>query len=63
MGYQAGEYVTTGSDNIAIGTNAMKSTSAHPLTAATAGNVALGDNALTAITGAGSGNTPSATTR
>jgi hypothetical protein len=56
LGYQAGEYVTTGSDNIAIGAAAMASISAHPLTATNAGNIAIGDNALTAITGAATSN-------
>jgi hypothetical protein len=56
IGYQAGYYITTGSDNVAIGYDAMESISAHPLTAANAGNLAVGDNALMAITGAAAGN-------
>ena len=56
LGYGAGEYITAGSNNIAIGYNAMTSTSANPLTATSAGNIAIGDNALTAITGAAAGN-------
>jgi hypothetical protein len=56
VGVSAGEYITTGSDNLAIGVSAMTSTSAHPLTAANAGNIAIGDNALTAITGGDNAN-------
>ncbi len=60
VGYNAGEYVTSGTDNIAIGYQAMKGTSANPLTGTSAanlgGNIAIGDNALTAITGNADGN-------
>jgi trimeric autotransporter adhesin len=56
LGYQAGRYVTSGSDNIAIGYEALYGTSANPLTAANAGNIAIGDNALDSITGAAAGN-------
>ena len=56
LGYNAGEYVTTGADDIAIGASAMVSTSAHPLTATSAGNIAIGDNALTSITGGATSN-------
>jgi len=56
LGYQAGEFITTGSANVAIGKGALVSTTANPLTAANAGNIAIGNNALTAITGAATSN-------
>jgi hypothetical protein len=55
LGYETGEYITTGSDNIAIGASAMAGTSANPLTGSY--NVAIGDSALTAITTAAADNT------
>jgi len=57
LGYQGGRYITTGSDNIAIGYEAMYSTSANPLTGTSAGNIAVGDNALISITGVAISNT------
>ena len=39
----AGQYITTGTDNIAIGYEAMVGTSANPLTATSGGNIAIGD--------------------
>jgi trimeric autotransporter adhesin len=56
FGYGAGQYITAGADNIAIGYNAMTGTSANPLTATGAGNIAIGDNALAAITGGATSN-------
>jgi len=56
LGYQSGYYITTGTDNIAIGYSALLSTSGTPLTAASAGNIAVGSNALTALAGGATGN-------
>lgn len=49
LGYQAGQYITTGSYNIAIGTQAMQSASGTPLTGAV--NIAVGYAALSSIQG------------
>src|ERR1039458_5356195 len=54
MGYDAAEYVTSGTHNLAIGYDAMTGTSANPITGSD--NVAIGDNALTSITGGASSN-------
>jgi hypothetical protein len=53
IGFDAGEYISTGSANIAIGASAMASTSANNLFGQ--GNIAIGENALTSITGAATG--------
>jgi hypothetical protein len=55
LGYEAGEYISSGSNNTAIGYEAMLSTSANPLTGSN--NVAVGDQALFTLTGAASDNT------
>ena len=56
LGANALSTVTSGTYNIAIGANAMLGTSAHPLTGVSAGNIAIGDSALTSITNAADGN-------
>src|ERR1022692_1667542 len=56
IGTNAMEYATTATGNTAVGNLAMQGTSAHPMTGA-GQNVAVGDSALTAISGGDSGNT------
>lgn len=55
LGYEAGEYISSGSNNTAIGYQAMLSMSANPLTGSN--NVAVGDTALMSLTGTASDNT------
>jgi trimeric autotransporter adhesin len=55
IGYQAGEYVSSGAQEVALGPNAMLANSNDRLTAPN--NTAVGYNALTAIAGTATGNT------
>jgi hypothetical protein len=55
FGYFAGEYITTGAANTALGTNAMLGVSGTPLTGNY--NTAVGDSALSVIQGAAANNT------
>jgi len=52
IGYQAGEYISTGTSNTAVGYQAMTGVVGTPLTSATADNTAFGYQALNAIQGA-----------
>jgi hypothetical protein len=56
FGIWANEYATSATHNIAIGLTAMLGTSANPLTATGAGNIAIGDSALASITGVATSN-------
>jgi hypothetical protein len=55
LGLQAGQYISTGTDNTAVGQNAMRGSSSSNLTGSY--NTGIGDRALFSIQGAADGNT------